>query len=255
MLTIFKTGHFATCELRYGEISEKAVCRCKLKGFRVAIFMAVILFSIEIVGGIISESLALVGDGWHLMSDIFVYGASAYALILKLREPSSKTIHEIDKKWGNINANILMTVAGINIILAIARFFSEHDHVLTGLMFWVATIGLIGNGIMLGLLVSLGLDHEHTHDHAEKHEHLSWAAKFGGWIHGSAILHTAADMFISVIVVGTAYLMTNEPLKAMFGISRWSHGEIDSSATIIISLILIIMASHIKKGISHDHHH
>lgn len=256
MLAIFKTGHFATCELRYGEAGEKAICRCKLKGFRWAIALAVVIFLGEFTGGIISGSLALLSDGWHVLSDIFVYGASVYALMLKLREVSVQAIHEIDKKWGSINASVLMTVATINIVLAIARFFSEQDHVLTGLMFWIATGGLLGNGVMLGLLLLLGLDHGHNHDHkGGAHNGKSWFAKLGGWIHGSAILHTAADMFISIIVVSAAYLMTNNSLKIVFGIEDWSHGKIDSIATIIISLILIVMAMHIKKEISHDHHH
>lgn len=259
MLAILKTGHFATCELRYGDAGDAAVCRCKLKGYRWAIFMAVVLFLTEIIGGVLSQSLALIGDAWHVMSDIFVYGASAYALTLKLRESSSKVIHEIDREWGKINANILMVVAGINIILAIGRFFSGHDHVLTGLMFWVATVGLIGNGLMLALLIGLGLDHEHDdHDHADEHsehKHSAWFAKLGGWIHGSAIVHTGTDMLISVVVVSTAYLMTDEWLKSILGVSDWSYGEIDSVATIIISSILMWMAFRIKKEISHDHHH
>ncbi|MCR4330705.1 MAG: cation transporter [Patescibacteria group bacterium] len=237
------------------------MCRCKLKGYAWATGLALFLFFAELGGGIFSKSLALLGDAWHVLSDIFVYGASAYALTLKLREVSPQAIHEIDKKWGNRNASILMTVASINIILAIVRLVIGHDHVLTGPMLLIATGGLVGNGIMLGLLLMLGLDHGNSPEHTHVHKHASKSlfgglfSKLGGWVHMSAITHTATDLLISVVVVGTAFLMESALLKGVLGISSWSHGEIDSMATIIISLMLFGIARHIKKEIAHDHHH
>jgi len=249
MIDIIRTGHFASCEVRTGESPEQALCRCKLKGYYWAIALAVILFLAELFGGIFSKSLALLGDGWHVLSDIFVYGASVYALTLKLREVSHEKIHGIDKKWGNRNANILMTVASINIVLAIGRFFTGHEHVLTDWMLGIATFGLVGNVVMLALLWALGIDHGHSHAHNHKH-----AKKLGGWIHLSAIVHTATDLLISIVVVGTAFLMENVFLKGVLGINDWSHGEIDSVATVIISLMLFGVARHIKKEIASDHH-
>ena len=60
------------------EQSDKIVIS-KLK--KIAI-ISLIFMAIEIAGGILAHSIAILADAFHLLSDVFAYSISLYAVLL-----------------------------------------------------------------------------------------------------------------------------------------------------------------------------
>ena len=140
------------------------------------------LMVLEIVGGILSNSLALLSDAGHMLTDSLAVFLS-YLAIRWGRRPATHR-----RTFGYHRAEILVALANGVALLAVAvsifyeavlRFFHPQE-VKTGILLVVATIGLAGN--LFGLFILKG----------ESHENLNLR---------SAFLHILADALSSVGVI------------------------------------------------------
>ena len=113
---------------------------------------------VELIGGILSNSLALIGDAAHMFTDTLALGLTLFALNIA-RRPASQT-----RTYGYLRAEILAALTnGIVLILISAyisyeayRRFIEPPQIQGGLMLVVAIIGLLANVIGLAILRSRG---------------------------------------------------------------------------------------------------
>jgi cobalt-zinc-cadmium efflux system protein len=111
---------------------------------------------VELAGGLISNSLALIGDAGHMFTDTLALGLSLFALNLAKR-PASQT-----KTYGYYRAEILAAlINGAILVLVSAYIFYEAYHrfveppeVRGGLMLIVAAIGLVANVVGISILRS-----------------------------------------------------------------------------------------------------
>lgn len=109
---------------------------------------------IEVVGGIITNSLALLADAGHLFTDVAGIGLSLFAIRIAAR-PADE-----ERTFGMYRAEILAAVVNAILLFAVAAFvlveawrrFLDPPEVEGGLMLAVATAGLIGNAVSLWLL-------------------------------------------------------------------------------------------------------
>lgn len=124
---------------------------------RLAFFLTLIILVVEVVGGWISGSLALLSDAGHVLTDIGAIGLSWYAM-----KQSEKPANE-GMTFGYYRAGILAAfINGITLILitiwilweAYTRF-QHPEHVTPTWMFISAGVGL-GMNLYLGL----GMRHE-----------------------------------------------------------------------------------------------
>jgi cobalt-zinc-cadmium efflux system protein len=110
-----------------------------------AIVLAVMAF--EVTGGILSNSLALLGDAGHMLVDALALGLSLFAMTIA-RRPATST-----KTYGYHRVEIMAALAnGTTLILVSLYIFYEAYHrflspplIQTSLMLLVAIIGLIAN--------------------------------------------------------------------------------------------------------------
>lgn len=110
-----------------------------------AITIAVLL--VEVAGGILSGSLALLADAGHMVSDVGALGLSLFAFWYAARPATARKtfgFHRVEILAALANGATLMIVAGL-IFAEAYRRVSEPRQVESGLMLVVAIIGLAAN--------------------------------------------------------------------------------------------------------------
>ena len=157
----------------------------RLQGkFRFAVLLTVFVLGIEIVGGILSNSLALLSDAAHVFSDSLSLIMSWLAIYLSTRPATiSRTYgyHRTEVFAAFINGVSLIAISGWIFYEAFQRFM-DPEPVKSKEMLVVAIIGFIANMVIVWLF------------HGEGHKSLNVR---------SAVLHVIGDALASVgVIVG-----------------------------------------------------
>jgi cobalt-zinc-cadmium efflux system protein len=183
----------------------------------ISILLNILITASQVVGGLISGSLALLSDALHNFSDVISLVVSYTANKLSKKQAS------IDRTFGYkraeilaafINASTLIIVAVLLIIEAVKRF-QNPEEIKTGLVIWLSLLGIIANGLSVLLL--------------KKDANANMNMR-------SAYLHLLTDMMASVAVLIGGLLMK-------FYQVYW----VDSVLTLAIALYLIWMGFDLLK--------
>ena len=133
---------------------EKRADAAASQPLKITLFLVLVIMVAEILGGIFSNSLALLSDAGHMLTDALALGLSLLAMNLA-RRPATPT-----KTFGYLRAEIMAALAnGIILILISAVIFYEaylrfqtQTTIKSPLMLIVAGIGLVANVIMIFVL-------------------------------------------------------------------------------------------------------
>lgn len=112
------------------------------------------IFFIEVVGGLLSNSLALLADAGHVFTDVFGIGVALAAIWFAGRPATS------DRTFGFLRLEILAAVTNAFLLFGVSGFvlyeawrrLAEPPEVGSGLMLVVAVVGLAANAVSLFLL-------------------------------------------------------------------------------------------------------
>ncbi len=159
---------------------------------------------VELVGGLMSNSLALLGDAGHMFTDTLALGLSLLALTLAKRPASRK------RTYGFYRAEVLaaLTNGAVLILITVYIFyeayqrFVEPPEVEGGLMLGVAAIGLVANVVGISILRSASRDNLNVKG-AFLHMWGDAASSVGVIAGGIVILvtgWTVADPVISILI-------------------------------------------------------
>lgn len=156
---------------------------------RFAILLTTLILIVEFVGGILTNSLALLSDAGHIFGDIFALGLSWVALWISALPPSHR------KTYGYHRSEVLAALFnGITLFLICAFIFyeairriSSPVEVLSFQMLLIAVVGLCVN-----LIVAAKLKEASRQNLNVK----------------SAFLHVLGDMWASVGVILGGIIMT-----------------------------------------------
>jgi cobalt-zinc-cadmium efflux system protein len=189
----------------------------KGRNLLLSIGLNIIITVAQVIGGLISGSLALLSDALHNFSDVLSLIVSYIANRYAKKEAS------FDKTFGYkraeiiaafVNASTLLVVAVYLIYEAVIRFMNPQE-IESGLVIWLALLGIIANGFSVLLLKK------------DSKENMNMR---------SAYLHLLTDMSASVAVLIGGLLMM------YFG---WFW--VDSVLTILIAIYLIFMGYDLLK--------
>jgi cobalt-zinc-cadmium efflux system protein len=120
---------------------------------KLTLAIVLVIMVAEVIGGIISNSLALLGDAGHMLVDALALGLSLFAMTLA-KKPATPTrtfgYHRIEILAALTNGVMVLLVSFYIFYEAYQRFLAPPV-VKTPLMLLIATIGLIANlaGILL----------------------------------------------------------------------------------------------------------
>ena len=156
---------------------------------RIALLITSAVFIVEVAGGFLSRSLALLADAGHMLTDAAALGLSLFAFWLSARPPSSRRTfgwRRFEIFAAFLNGVALWVIAAVIGYEAFQRLQSPPP-VKGGLMLAVAAFGLAAN-IAVGAVLYRSREHSLN-------------------IRG-ALLHVAADALGSVGVLVAAVLIT-----------------------------------------------
>ena len=181
------------------------------RGWRITLMLTAVILVAEVIGGYLSNSLALLADAGHMFTDVLAVGLAYLALGLAIRPATeSKTYgwYRLEVLAALVNGVTLVVMSLFIFWEAYERFF-EPPEISTGTMLVVATIGLFANSLGLVFLSGHG----------------------GSLNMRGAYLHVLGDLLSSVAVVagGLFMLLTGNYL-------------VDPILSILIGLIIIFSA-------------
>ncbi len=188
------------------------------RGLVISLIIVVVMMVVEIVGGLLSNSLALLGDAGHMLVDALAIGISLFALSLA-RRPATVTrtygYHRAEIIAALANGIILVVITIVIVYEAYQRFLKPPE-VRSGLMLIVAVIGLIAN--ILGIFILRRSSHANLNVrgaflHIVGDTISSVGVIVGGIIisfTGWGIVDPIIAVLIAVIIVSGAYNLIRE---------------------------------------------
>ncbi|KAM1653735.1 hypothetical protein TB2_006033 [Malus domestica] len=163
------------CSLDSKQRSKSAT---KLSGLVVA---SLLFMVVEIIGGVKANSLAVLTDAAHLLTDVIGFSIALFTVMASGWEATSYQsfgYHRLEVLSALFSVQLIWLVSGILIYEAVNRILHNKEKVNGQLMFSVAAFGFLVNLIMV---VWLGHDHthhacgglgqDHLHDHNHDHHH------------------------------------------------------------------------------------
>jgi cobalt-zinc-cadmium efflux system protein len=112
------------------------------------------IFAVEAIGGFAANSLALLADAGHMLTDVAGIGLALLAIWIGSRAPSAERsfgYQRLEILAAIVNALLLFGVGVLILFQAVGRL-AQPPEIESGLMIGVAVIGLVGNGCSLWLL-------------------------------------------------------------------------------------------------------
>ncbi|KAI3961151.1 hypothetical protein MKX01_035737 [Papaver californicum] len=218
----------------------------------------------KIAGGIKANSLAILTDAAHLLSEVAAFGISLFSLWASSWEANPRQSYgffRIEILGTLVSIQMIWLLAGMLVYEAIARIINDTGEVQGLLMFLVSGFGLVVNLVMAVLLGhdhghgghghdghghdhgTDGHEHAHSHDvhgHSHNHDHEHNHAHESD--HLEPLLKVSEDGHTKIIVVKEKKRRNINIQGAylhVLGDSIQSLGMIDLICTLIFSVIVL----------------
>lgn len=210
-------------------MEEKFLNRSSIgqKGLALALSVTFVMMLAEVVGGIISNSLALLSDAGHMLTDILALALSLLALRFGVKPATTK------KTYGFYRLEILAALinGGILILISLYIFYNAYQRILkppdikAPIMMGIAFLGLVVN-ILAALFVR-----------KTSKENLNVR---GAYLHiiGDA-LSSLGVLLGGVIILLTGWYRIDSVLSALIGtvIIKGAYGLIKESVDILLEAV------------------
>lgn len=185
------------------------------KGLMFSIALTAFILVVEVVGGFLTNSLALLSDAAHVMTDLVSLGLALFAIFLS-GFPASDTRtygwHRSEVFAAFINGVSLVVISGVILYEAVVRLFAPEP---------VKSLGMLGVALF-GLAINLAVVHKlQGHDHNDLNMR-------------SAFLHVLGDALMSVGVIAggvvmhyTGWYVVDPALSILFSVFiLWGAGRV-----------------------------
>lgn len=209
------------------------------KRFIYSILLTSLILVAEIIGGIVSGSLALLSDAAHVFSDIFALALSFFALRLAMRPPDDQHSygwHRAEVLAALVNGVSLLVIA-IGIWVEAFKRWQNPVEIRSTEMMIIAVIGLAVNVVVAFILGGHDHEHEHHHEHPENENHPEKQRNLNVQ---SAFLHVLGDLISSVGVIVAAVLIRITS-------AQW----IDALVSVLIGAIILVSAYRVTRKSLH----
>ncbi|MFE8032454.1 CDF family Co(II)/Ni(II) efflux transporter DmeF [Thiohalocapsa marina] len=220
---------------------------------RWVVWLTATVMMVEIAGGWIFNSMALLADGWHMSSHALALGLAVLAYAAARRYAHDPRFAfgtwKIEILGGYTSAMLLLGVAALMVFQSVERLLAptpiHYDQAIG-----IAVLGLVVNLVCAWLLRD-GQGHHHHHHapqpgHGHEHQHDHWQgdhARHHDLNLRAAYLHVLTDALTSVLAIvalfggklwGAAWL---DPVMGLVGatlVSVWAYGLLRDSGRVLI---------------------
>jgi cation diffusion facilitator family transporter len=208
---------------------------------RIVIGITATMMVVEIVGGIVFHSMAVLADGWHMGTHVSAFLITAIAYHFSRRHASDPSFSFGTGKMGVLggfaSAIVLSVVAFLMAGESVRRLFAPEPIHFTEAI-GVASVALVVN-LVCALLLNVGptQHHDHSHgspDHGDHHHDLNLRA---------AYLHVLADAFTTlaaiVALLGGKFFSWSwlDPVVGLIGsavVFSWAYGLLRATSGILL---------------------
>ncbi|MDP2360862.1 MAG: CDF family Co(II)/Ni(II) efflux transporter DmeF [bacterium] len=200
--------------------------------------------AVEIVAGVLTGSMALLADGWHMATHAAAFGIALFAYRFADRHADNPRFSfgtgKVGVLGGFASAILLAAAAGMMAVESLLRLVAPEP-IRFNEAILVAAFGLAVNLVsawMLSRAAEPEPDHPQEADHAHAHHGHDHDHNLRG-----AFLHVVADALTSVLAIGALLLGRNlgwiwlDPLAGLAGaalILRWAWSLLRETALILL---------------------
>ncbi|PKK27683.1 solute carrier family 30 (zinc transporter), member 4 [Columba livia] len=176
----------------------------------------------ELIGGYVANSLAIMTDALHMLTDLSGIILTLLALWLSAKSPTKRFtfgFHRLEVLSAIISVLLVYILMAFLLYEAVQRTIHMDYEINGDIMLITAAVGVAVNLIMGFLLNQSG--HLHSHSHSHPHSHVPQsnppnAAQSGGHGHSSlavraAFVHALGDLVQSIGVLVAAYIIRFKP--------------------------------------------
>ncbi|CAI0910602.1 Cadmium, cobalt and zinc/H(+)-K(+) antiporter [Serratia entomophila] len=250
------TTHAATMRREHSHVFDDGNPLAE-RNTRWAVMLTAGMMAIEIAGGWLFNSMALLADGWHMSSHALALGLSvmAYGAARRLAKDRRFSLGtwKIEVLAGYTSAVLLVLVAALMLFQSAERLLNPSPiHYNQAIV-----IGLAGLGVNLlcAWLLRGGQHHGHHHGHDVHHHDLNLR---------SAYVHVIADAATSVLAIvalfsgklwGASWL---DPLMGIVGavmVATWAYSLMRDSGKILLDAEMDApVADEIRRALAESGH-
>jgi cobalt-zinc-cadmium efflux system protein len=208
----------------HGEVNDRrSKSRANQRRLLIALAIAACYMVAEVIGGVLTGSLALLADAGHMLSDVFALSMSVLAIRIAQRPPTAS------RTYGYYRTEILAALGhGVLLVcVSVAIFFEAWERmgtpreVLGGPMLLIAAGGLVAN--LAGLAVLNTGKHDNLNVRGAWLHVLSDALGSVGalaagaaiWAFGWMWADTVASLLIGLLVIHSSWALLRETLDIL----------------------------------------
>jgi cobalt-zinc-cadmium efflux system protein len=192
-----------------------------IKRLQIALILTGAFMVVEVIGGILSGSLALLADAGHMLTDTMALALAAFAFRVSSRPADSRRSYGYQRFQilaAFVNGLSLLLIVGWILFEAVRRLMDPPE-VMGPMMLAVASAGLLVN--IFAFIVLHGADRENLN------------------IRG-AVLHVAGDLLGSIAAIAAAIVIIY---------TAWM--PIDPILSVLVALLILRSAWHLVKRSAH----
>lgn len=205
----------------------------------IVVGVAATMMVVEIVGGTVFGSMALLADGWHMATHVSALGIAGLAYSYARRRADDPRFSFGTGKLGELagfSSALILAMIALAIAYESALRVFHPIPIAYGEAIVIAVIGL-GVNVISAALLSDG--HIHSHEDADHHGHTDHNLR-------AAYLHVLADALTSVLAIGALFAAWRfgavwiDPVVGIVGacvILAWSASLLRSSGAVLLDTV------------------
>ena len=207
---------------------------------RIAATVTALFMAVEIAGGFLFHSMALIADGVHMATHVGALGLAAGAYFLARRHAQNTRFTFGSGKFGDLAAfasAIALAILAIGVVAeSVSRLFDPVS------VRYLEALPIAGLGLAVNIVSALILQTPHSHgqgghDHGAHDHHHHDNNMRAAYVH---ILADAATSVLAILALGAGWLWHAwylDPIVGIVGafvIASWAYGLIRASGRVLL---------------------